>query len=229
MSKDAYFTPEFFRFLNELKAHNERDWFLENKTRYQEHVKAPFLQLVSDLGPRLAKVSRYLVADPRPVGGSMMRINRDIRFSKDKSPYKTSVAGTFWHSKGQDEAMPAFYLHLAPGDSGVGAGIWRPEPKALKLIRDAMVDDSKAWQKATAGLGGKSPCGMMGESLKRPPPGYDPNHALIEDLKRKDFALSVPLKDKDVTGSGLIDRLDQAFKACTPFLRFLSEALELPF
>jgi uncharacterized protein (TIGR02453 family) len=91
MATTPYFTPDLFRFLRELKAHNNRDWFQANKERYERSLRDPFLQLVSDLGPRLKAISAQFVADPKPVGGSMMRIYRDTRFSKDKTPYKTAV------------------------------------------------------------------------------------------------------------------------------------------
>src|SRR5271170_6489971 len=108
MDNNRYFAPEAMQFLEELWQHNERDWFLGNKARYEEQVRDPFLRLIADLAPALKKISPYFVADPRPVGGSMMRIYRDTRFSKDKSPYKTSLAAHFWHSKGKDGATPAY-------------------------------------------------------------------------------------------------------------------------
>src|SRR5690349_24225507 len=97
------------------------------------------LRFLSDLGPRLAKFAPRYEADPRPVGGSMMRIHRDVRFSKDKSPYKTALAAHVGHGGGSDEACPAFYLRIQPGDSAAGAGVWHPPPPALAKIRDAIV------------------------------------------------------------------------------------------
>src|SRR6516225_6904620 len=187
MAATRYFTSELFQFLKELRQHNDREWFLANKDRYETGVRDPFLRLIADLGPRLKTISPYFVADPSPVGGSMMRIYRDIRFSKDKTPYKTAVTAHFWHSKGTEGATPAFYMHLQPGDSSVGAGIWRPEPGALKRIRKAIVDDSATWKRIKEGRDFRSSCGMAGESLKRPPPGFDAGHPFIEDIKRKDL------------------------------------------
>src|SRR5713226_6999779 len=150
MKGEKYFSEEFFKFLVELRVHNDRDWFLKNKERYESAVRDPFLRLIADLAPALKKINPRFVADPRPVGGSMMRIYRDIRFSRDKSPYKTSMAAHFWHSKGKDGSTPAYYLHLEPRNSSIGAGIWRPEPGALKNIRDAIVADPKRWQRITS-------------------------------------------------------------------------------
>src|SRR5438105_12571000 len=87
----AYFSPGMFRSLEKLKRNNNRDWFAAHKGEYEEHVRNPMIRFVSDFGPRLRKISSHLVADPRPVGGSMFRIYRDTRFSRDKSPYKTHI------------------------------------------------------------------------------------------------------------------------------------------
>lgn len=228
MENHTYFTSELFRFLEELRVHNQRDWFLQNKERYERALRDPFQRFISDLGPQLKRINRYIVADPRPVGGSMMRIYRDIRFSKDKSPYKTSLAAHFWHSKAREGATPAYYLHLEPGQSLIGAGIWRPESSALKQIRDAIVADPKRWQRMASGADFRSSCGMAGESLKRPPAGYDPNHPSIEDIKRKDFAVSSPLQDRDICGPEFMAVVLKAFRASAPMMQFLADAVGLP-
>src|SRR5712691_7865163 len=136
MSGEAYLTRGAFEFLKELRAHNNRDWFQAHKEQYEKQVREPFLRLIADLAPGLKKIDSSFVADPSPNGGSMMRIYRDIRFSKDKSPYKTYVAAHFWQAKGKEGTAPAYYLHLEPGASSIGGGIWQPEPSALKRIRD---------------------------------------------------------------------------------------------
>lgn len=228
MENQPYFTSELFRFLKELRAHNQRNWFLDNKQRYERAMRDPFLRFISDLGPPLKRINPYIVADPRPVGGSMMRIYRDIRFSRDKSPYKISLAAHFWHSKGKDGATPAYYLHLEPEKSLIGAGIWRPESNALKQIRDAIVADPKRWQRIAAGADFRSSCGMAGESLKRPPAGYDPNHPLIEDIKRKDFAVSSQLDDREICGPDFMEVVLKTFRACAPMMQFLADAVGLP-
>jgi uncharacterized protein (TIGR02453 family) len=225
----AYFTPELFKFLRELAKHNDRGWFQKNKERYEKEARDPFLKLIGDLGPLLARVSRHFVADPRPTGGSMMRIYRDTRFSKDKSPFKTAIAAHFEHRKAEPGAAPGFYLHLEPGKSATGSGLWRPEPKPLKQIRDAIAADTRGWQKAVDGRSHGSACGMMGESLKKPPAGYDPNHPFVEDLKRKDFALRVELTDEVVCSAGFLDEVVDAFEKQSKFVQFLSKAVGLPF
>lgn len=229
MPRTGGFTQDFFRFLKELKSHNERDWFLRNKDRYLSDVRDPFLQLIADLRPGLAKISPHFIADPSPSGGSMMRIHRDIRFSKDKSPYKTSVSAHFRHAHGEEGTTPAFYLHLEPGRCFVGGGLWRPPPEGLRKIREAIVARSGEWKRTVTGRSFRSACGMVGESLKRPPQGFDPSHPFIDDLKRKDFATSVALGETDLTGPDPARAVLRGASSAAPFIRFVTEALGLPF
>jgi uncharacterized protein (TIGR02453 family) len=226
MASLSYFSPDLFKFLGDLRTHNQRDWFQKNKERYEAHARQPFLRFIGDLGPRLHEINPHIVVDPSPVGGSMMRIYRDIRFSKDKSPYKTAIAAHFWHGKGKEGATPAYYLHLEPSGSLIGAGIWRPEPAALKKIRDAIARDSKRWKQVTS-AGELGYCKMSGESLQRPPRGYDPNHPLIEDIKRKDFTLGRSLANEDVLRTDFLDTTIQLFEKTAPFVAFLSRAVGL--
>ena len=109
------FRPELFAFLRDLKANNDRVWFARNKERYENDVRGPALDFVADFAPHLEKISPHFVADPRPSGGSLFRIHRDTRFSKDKSPYKPYVGMRFSHEAAKDAHAPGFYLHLAPG------------------------------------------------------------------------------------------------------------------
>src|SRR5688572_4758258 len=118
-----YFTPATFRFLRELARHNERDWFNTNKARFVSDVQEPALQFIADFAPKLEKLSPHFVADPRPQGGSLFRIYRDTRFSKDKTPYKTHVAMRFNHEAGPDVHAPGFYIHIEPGSSYAGVGL----------------------------------------------------------------------------------------------------------
>jgi uncharacterized protein (TIGR02453 family) len=227
MEQHSYFTDELFRFLEELRHHNNREWFQQNKERYESAIRGPFISFIGDLGAPLKKINPYMIADPRPVGGSMFRIYRDIRFSRDKSPYKSSVAAHFWDSRGKEGATPAYYLHLEPGSSMIGAGIWRPQSEALKKIRDAIVADGKRWKRVTSSANFRSSCGMAGESLKRPPAGYDPHHPLIEDIKRKDFATSSALDDREVCGPDFMKAVLGAFRTSALFVEFLSDAIGL--
>jgi uncharacterized protein (TIGR02453 family) len=229
MTKPIHFSPGFFRFLQELKSHNQRDWFIKNKARYESDVRDPFLHLLADLRHRLSKVSPHFVVDSSPVGGSMMRIHRDVRFSKDKSPYKTSVSAHFWHAHGKEGLTPAFYLHLEPGRSSAGGGLWRPPPEGLQLIRQAIVSRTSQWRKVVSGRSFRMGCGMAGESLKRPPPGFDAAHPFIEDIKRKDFATSVVLENQDLLRQDAVRVVLGALQSSASFVRFVTEALGLTF
>jgi uncharacterized protein (TIGR02453 family) len=226
MAKSAYFGPDLFGFLSDLKSHNDREWFQANKARYEQQVRDPFLRLIADLQPGFSEINPRIVVDPSPTRGSMMRIYRDIRFAADKTPYKTNVAAHFKHARAKDDAVPGYYIHLAPSECMIGAGIWRPEPRAVQKLRSAIVADPKRWQQVTAGKKLGWAC-MIGESLKRPPAGIDPKHPLIEDLKRKDFAISMPLEDSQVCSPGLLKLLLDKFGATAPFVQFLSEAVGL--
>lgn len=228
MAGTAYFGRGLFEFLAELRAHNDQEWFRANKARYEREARDPFLRFIADLRPRLQRLDPHYVADPRPVGGSMMRIHRDIRFAKDKSPYKTALAARFPHAKAKEGAAPAYYLRLESGRCATGGGIWRPETDALKRIRRVIADDPKRWQRVRSRRDFRSGCGMAGESLKRPPKGFDPTHPFIEDIKRKDFAVSVPLSERDVCAADFLDRVVADYREAAPFMRFLAEAVGLP-
>jgi uncharacterized protein (TIGR02453 family) len=223
----TYFSPATLKFLKELAANNNRDWFLANKARYEADVREPALAFIADLAPRLRRLSPRVVADPKPVGGSLFRVNRDVRFSKDKSPYKTAVGMSFWHERGRETAAPGYYLHIAPGDSFGGGGVHSPESAALGRIRDAIVRDTPGWKRITTAPGFPELFSIHGEVLKRPPQGYDPDHPFIEDLKRKNFFWHARFTDKDVVAPDFMDRFLGACKTAAPFNRFMARALEV--
>jgi uncharacterized protein (TIGR02453 family) len=219
------FRPELFAFLRDLKANNDRVWFAANKERYEEHVRGPALDFVADFAPHLEKMSQHFVADPRPSGGSLFRIHRDTRFSKDKSPYKPYVGMRFSHEAAKDAHAPGFYLHLQPGSAFMGGGIWHPDSPTLGRIREAIAGDPKAWRRSTAGKSWR----LVGDSLKRAPAGFDPEHPLVEDLKRKDFIAYVELTQKDVCATGFVERFAGLCKDTAPLVRFVCGALDLAY
>jgi len=225
MAKPAHFGADFLRFLADLRKHNDREWFQAHKDCYETAVRDPFLRFVADLGPRLQKLDPPFVADPSPVGGSMMRIYRDIRFSRDKSPYKTGVAAHFYQANRRGESSPALYLHLEPGRSSIGGGIWQPEPPTLTKIRRAIVRDSKRWRRITRHPGFRATYTMTGNSLKRVPPGYDPSDPLADDLKRKDFIVGSRVADRLITARNFIDSVIDKYRTAVPFMRFLAESV----
>src|SRR5438876_8764495 len=147
-SRGSYFSPEFFKFLRSLARNNNRVWFQKNKQRYEKYVLAPSLRFVKDAGAELRTVSPYLVADPRPFGGSLFRIYRDIRFSKDKSLYKTNVAMECWHRCGGKKCYTGLYLHFAPGNSFAGAGIWHPYAPTVNGVGRAIGGLPACWEES---------------------------------------------------------------------------------
>ena len=229
MAKKKHFDKEFFGFLEELKENNTREWFHANKDRYREVVQEPMLRFISDFAEPLHGISPNFAADPRPSGGSMFRIYRDVRFSKDKSPYKTHAAAQFRHRAGRDAHAPGFYLHLEPGNVFAGAGSWHPERNTLDRIRTAIVEDPSRWQSVAGDPNLVAHHELAGESLKRAPRGYDPDHPLIDDLKRKDFICVERFSQAKACKAGFIDEIAESFSAAAPFVRFLTEAAGHPF
>jgi uncharacterized protein (TIGR02453 family) len=229
MASTGYFTKDGLRFLADLRTHNEKPWFEANKERFEAGLREPGLRLVADLEPVLKKISKHFVADAKPNGGSMSRIYRDTRFSKDKSPYKTALFFHFGHARGTEDATPAFYFHIEPGGSTVGGGIWHPATPLLEKIRRAIVKSPSAWDKAKGKSGVGAACSMGGEMLKKVPRGYDPEDPNAEDLKRKDFGVHQPAADTLVTSPTLPAELGKRFAAAAPVLAFLCEAVGLPF
>lgn len=225
MAPSRYFTNATFAFLRDLKANNDRDWFTANKHRYEDHVKDPALRLIEDFAPHLAKLSGHFKATPR----SLFRIYRDTRFSNDKTPYKTAVGVHFRHDRSKNAHAPGYYLHVAPGEVFLGCGIWHPDSGALRAIRERIVEDGTAWKRASRGKRFAETFELTGDSLKRAPKGVDPDHPLIEDLRRKDFIGVQSTTQKFTTGADLPAELAARFKTGTPFMRFLCEALDMAF
>lgn len=221
--------PRFFAFLRDLAANNERGWFESAKPRYVDDVRDPLLRFIADVGPRLRKVSPHFVADPRPVGGSMFRIYRDTRFSKDKTPYKTHASAHFRHEMAKDVHSPGFYLHLEPGRVFVGAGLWRPDGDAVRKIRTAIVEEPGAWKRAVRSKRFTGRAELHGEVLKRPPRGFDPEHPLVDDLRRKDFIAVIELDEKTACSTTFLTTFIDACKVGAPLTRFICEALEVPY
>lgn len=217
--------PGLFRFLKDLKTHNDRDWFQANRARYEAEARDPVLQLIAACSGPLASISRHFDADPRPSGGSLFRIYRDTRFSRDKSPYKTHLGVNFRHHSAAAGGVhgPGFYLHFEHGGCFAGGGLWHPEPDALLKVREAIATRSAAWRKLRAGLE------IEGEALKRVPQGFDPDHPCAEDLKLKDFYASTGFRDPEILAPDFPDRLLAALREAAPLVAFLCRALDLPF
>ncbi len=213
MPDTAFFSPELFNFLRQLKRHNNRDWFSRNKVRYLESVQDPARVFIAAFVPHLRRLCPHFVADPRPT--------RDTRFSPDKRPFKTHVGIHFSHASGKDAHAPVFYLHLEPSTCFAAAGVWHPVSSALTKIRMAMVAEPGRWAKVRRKLE------LEGDSLKRPPRGFEPNHRFIEDIKRKDFVASVGLTEAQICGPRLMRDFVAACKTMLPLVEFTTRALGL--
>ncbi len=223
MPAKAYFSPETFTFLRQLKRHNDRDWFAKNKARYQQHIVEPALLFIGDFAADLDKISPFFVADARPSRGSLFRIYRDTRFSSDKRPLKTHVGIHFSHAKGKDAHAPVFYLHLEPDHCFAAAGIWHPDNRALTKLRTAVVAESEPWAKLRKTLS------LEGNRLSRPPRGFDRDHRFVEDLKMKDFVTSVALTESQICGDKFLRVFAEACRKMSPLVEFSTKALGLKF
>jgi uncharacterized protein (TIGR02453 family) len=214
-----------FRFLKDLKAHNEREWFQENKARYEAEARDAMLRFIGEFSGPLSTISKHFVADPRPSGGSMFRIYRDTRFSKDKTPYKTHLAAHFPHRAAQAGGVhgPGFYLHLEPGGSFAGGGLWHPEPEALFKVRQAIATKTKAWKKLR-----ESGLEIEGDALQRVPQGFAADHPCAEDLKFKDFYTVTSFTNAQVLAPDFLEQVTQACRQASPLVAFLCKAMELP-
>lgn len=221
---EPVFNRSLFQFLRDLKANNNREWFQANKERYEAEVKGPVLAFVLAFAEPLAGINKHFRADPRPVGGSMFRINRDTRFSGNKDPYKLNVGAQFRHGLcTKDVHSPGFYLHLEPGGCFASTGLWHPEADALRKVRERIVSNTRAWKALqTGGIE------VGGEALKRVPVGFDPAHPFAEDLKLKDFYTYTPLTEKEVCAPDFLAHFTGICRSHAPLAAFLTKALELP-
>ena len=223
------FGPELAAFLEELHSNNERSWFAANRERYEETVREPARAFIRAMAPALAAISPHFRADDRKTGGSLMRIHRDTRFSRDKTPYKTNVGIQFRHALGRDVHAPGFYVHLEPGSAFLGAGVWRPDSAALFMIRSRIDEEADMWRGIRDGAAFGGPFRLGGESLKRLPRGFAKDHPLAEDLKRKDFIAIHELPPGDALGPAFPDLAAARMRDAGGFMRFLCEALDVPF
>jgi uncharacterized protein (TIGR02453 family) len=223
-----YFTRDLFDFLRDLARNNDRDWFKARQARFESQVREPWLRFITDAGPRLARISEQIVADPRRSGGSLFRIHRDTRFSKDKSPYKTHAAAQFRHAWGKDVHAPGYYLHLEPDSVFMGGGIWRPDTKTVTKIRAGIVQDPDGWKRVVGSAAFGKRFTLEGESLKRAPRTVPADHPLMTDLKRKDFIAVARYDEAAACAPDFLTRFVRDCRSASRFLGFLASAMDLP-
>ncbi len=225
----AYFTRKTFQFFKELNAHNERPWFEANKHRYIEHVRDPFLAFIRAVDKDLKKISPHYYGDDRTNGGSLFRIYRDVRFSKDKTPYKPWAGARFKHLDSGTQTAPTFYLHIQPGHNFMGCGIWHPPAPVMNGIREFIHNNPRSWQLFKNKKKFRETFNFGGDSLKRPPRGFPKDDPLIEDLKRKDFVVSTQLTNQQVLADDFNKTFIQHCKIAAPMVDYLCAALDLEF
>ena len=229
MPRYANFAPETLRFLDELAGNNNRDWFKENKSRYEEQVLDVALRFIQSMQDPLHEIAPHFVALPTRVGGSLMRVYRDTRFSKNKLPYKTNIGIQFRHEQAKDVHAPGYYLHIAPGEVFVGVGMWRPDSDSLRRIRERIAAKPAEWLRASRDKSFRRHFELGGESLTRPPRGFDKDHECIEDIKRKSFIAVRNLPSEAPLGKSFQRTVESSFRNGEPLMRFLCKAVGVPF
>ncbi|MCB9507469.1 MAG: DUF2461 domain-containing protein [Myxococcales bacterium] len=215
------------QFLIDLGLNNDRKWFEANRRRYEAELLQPALAFVRAIAPHLAELAPHFEASDKQVGGSLMRIYRDTRFAKDKTPFKTNVGIQFRHEQGRDVHAPGFYVHIDAAEVFVGVGAWHPDPPTLAAFRAAIDRDPSAWFVVRDSEPFASSFRLAGESLKRPPKGFDADHVAADDLRRKDHIAVAELKPEEIYGEAGVERVASLFRAAMPYMRFLLAAVEL--
>ena len=224
----AGFPKDALEFLSDLRDNNNRDWFQANKQRYEECVLEPALELIRSLEKPVAKVAPLLRVEAKKMGGSLMRIYKDTRFSKDKTPYKTNIGIQFRHQHGCDVHAPGVYLHLAPDECFLGVGTWRPPADALKKIREYIVDQETSWRKLINNKKFREAFSMYEDRLKSTPRGFDKQHPLIDELRQQSFIGMAPLNRSQIQSPQLVSLIPKLIAAGKPLMVALCEALEQP-
>jgi len=197
------FSKKTIKFLNDLSKNNNRDWFNTNKHRYENDIRTPAIEFIESMEPALHRVSPYFDANPKKVGGSLMRVYRDTRFGTDKTPYKTNIGIHFRHVRAKD-------VH-----------------STLRGIRTLIDEHPKEWLSIKKKITTNSEFSLQGDSLKRAPKGFDVEHPLIDDLKRKDFIAVCPLPIATILDDNLPKHIGKLMKKSSKFMEFLCTADDL--
>lgn len=231
MSESRYsrFEPKTIKFLQQLGANNNREWFKANKARYEDDVLDVALRFIQSMQDPLSEFAPHFTAIATRVGGSLMRVYRDTRFSNNKLPYKTNIGIQFRHERAKDVHSPGYYVHIAPEEVFIGAGMWRPDREPLRQIRERIAARPAEWKRAIGEAQFKRQFKLGGESLQRPPRGFDKEHPLIDDIKRKSF-IAVKSMDVDACLKPQFQRsIETSFKHSSLYMKFLCKAVGVPF
>jgi len=226
----TYFSEASLKFLRGLARNNSREWFHAHKADYEAYVRGPFQRLLTDLQPALAEVSPHYRAEPKTVGGSLFRIQRDTRFANDKAPYKAWQGARLFHERGRQVEAPSFYLHLQPGGCFVGAGLWHPQPDTLRGLRQFLLDNPGSWKAAAHDAKFRKRFDLDdSERLVRAPRGFPADFEFADDLRRKNFVAFRAIDDEVMTGPRLLKTLATDLTGLAPFTDYLCAALDLEF
>jgi uncharacterized protein (TIGR02453 family) len=229
----AGFRPAALRFLRQLKRSNTRPWFEANRPVYETEIRDPLRALVEEVDVRLARIAPEIVGDPRR---SVFRIHRDVRFSRDKSPYKTHAAAWFYHQDagkgvgGEASGGAGFYFHFSPTECFIGGGIWMPPRESLARLRDALTERLATFEAIVLAPGFRRRFGGLDEEtmLRRLPRGYQPGHPAERWLRYQSFTVGRELSRRELLSPKLPDRLARDYAALTPFIRWCNSALGFP-
>jgi uncharacterized protein (TIGR02453 family) len=224
--QQLFIPKEGFHFLKKLKKNNKRDWFLENKQHYEEDLKTPLQNIIIELGRLLTTQAKEIHFDPKK---SIFRINRDVRFSNNKEPYKTNIAASFvsYHHNKKEE-NPGLYIHIEPGNCFIGAGLYMPSSEQLRKIRALINKEPKVFQKIiSTPFVKKHFGGLTGAKLKTAPRGVPANHPNIENLKWKQFVFIKRYKDSDFQKGNLAKTVHKEFIAMMPLVNWLNKAMKV--
>jgi uncharacterized protein (TIGR02453 family) len=230
----SYFTADTLRFLRGLARNNAKPWFEAHREDYQRHVREPIGELVDELAIRMRSFAPEMTGDPKR---SVFRIYRDVRFSKDKSPYKTHAACWFYHRDGHgrvgreaEGGSAGFYFQVAPGASFTGGGLWMPPRRDLNRLRGAIAADPRRFERLVTDPGVRRRFGGLDEEsmLKRVPRGFPADHPAAHWLRHQSFTLGRALSDAEVTGARLTSVLAADFQRMLPLVRWLNATLGYP-
>ena len=227
----SYFTADTLKFLRGLARNNKKTWFEAHRDDYELHVKAPLAELVGEMDVRLSTLAPEMTGDPKR---SIFRIHRDVRFSADKSPYKTHASAWFFHmgasskvGREADGGGAGFYFHVQPGASMVAGGCWMPPRPALQRFRARFAEDTAGWERIVLAPAFRKRFGALSEEdmLKRVPRGYEADHPAARWLRYQSFTVGRPLTDAQVTSGKLTTTLADDFARILPLVRWLNSTL----
>ncbi len=217
------FPKEGLTFLKQLKKNNTREWFTEHKSEYEDYVKFPMQTFIASMKERMEEFAPEIEVNPKK---AIFRIHRDVRFSKNKDPYKTNVAAVF-HPKGHWEESAGYYIHIEPGNIYIGGGIYMPTAPQIKKIRTAIagprskeflaIVEDKTFKKQFGGL--------QGEKLQRAPLGYPVDHPMIEWLKHKQFFTGVEWQEEECLSPKFLEKVAKPYKDLHPLIEFMNEVI----